>query len=81
MPVQPTDANGSQAPRESILLHGHRVTYRAAGEGPALLLLHGVAGSGQTWSEVIPWLADEHTVIAPDLLCLLYTSPSPRDRS
>ncbi len=59
---------GPEAEGESILLHGQRVTYRAAGSGPALLLLHGVAGSGRTWDEVIPWLAEDHTVIAPDLL-------------
>jgi pimeloyl-ACP methyl ester carboxylesterase len=59
---------GPEAEGESILLHGQRVTFRSAGSGPALLLLHGVAGSGHTWDEVIPWLAEDHTVIAPDLL-------------
>src|SRR6184192_3484575 len=53
---------------EEISVHGHRVRYRTAGEGPALLLVHGVAGSSQTWEEVVPALAREHTVIAPDLL-------------
>jgi pimeloyl-ACP methyl ester carboxylesterase len=66
----PTTGNprGPQAEDESIVLHGHRVTYRSAGSGPALLLLHGIAGSGRTWDEVVPWLAEDHTVIAPDLL-------------
>ncbi len=66
----PTTENprGPKAEDESIVLHGNRVTYRSAGSGPALLLLHGIAGSGRTWDEVVPWLAEDHTVIAPDLL-------------
>ena len=39
-----------------------------AGEGPAILLIHGIAGSSATWDEVLPWLADGYTVVAPDLL-------------
>lgn len=49
-------------------IHGHDVRYRAAGEGPALLLIHGMAGSSATWREVMEPLAAEHRVIAPDLL-------------
>ena len=49
-------------------IHGHDVAYRIAGEGPVLLLVHGIAGSSATWSRVIPALAEHHTVIAPDLL-------------
>jgi pimeloyl-ACP methyl ester carboxylesterase len=54
--------------RAEITLHGHRFSYRSAGHGPLLVLLHGIAGSSATWGEVIPWLAERHTVIAPDLL-------------
>lgn len=53
---------------DEVSLHGHRVRFRQAGEGPALVLIHGIAGSSQTWTEVIGALAAEHTVIAPDLL-------------
>lgn len=49
-------------------IHGHEVTYRMAGEGPAVLLVHGIAGSSRAWREVMPALAERHTVIAPDLL-------------
>ena len=49
-------------------LHGHPVTYRMLGEGPPLLLLHGITSSSQTWADVLPGLAERHTVIAPDLL-------------
>src|SRR3954465_7647807 len=51
-----------------LTLHGHRVTYRTAGRGPALLLLHGIANSSQTWERVAPPLAEHFTLIAPDLL-------------
>jgi pimeloyl-ACP methyl ester carboxylesterase len=56
---------------EEVRIHGHRVRYRTASCDPAnpvLLLVHGIAGSSQTWEEVIGPLARDHTVIAPDLL-------------
>jgi pimeloyl-ACP methyl ester carboxylesterase len=49
-------------------IHGHRRAYRMAGEGPALLLLHGIGDSSESWVEVMRELARDHTVIAPDLL-------------
>jgi pimeloyl-ACP methyl ester carboxylesterase len=52
----------------AVQLHGHRVTYRTAGDGPVLLLLHGVTNSSQTWEPVAEELAGSFTVIAPDLL-------------
>jgi pimeloyl-ACP methyl ester carboxylesterase len=52
----------------STYVHGHEVAYRAAGEGPVLVLIHGIAGSSNTWSTVMPLLAEDYTVIAPDLL-------------
>ena len=54
-------------PRE-LTLHGHRVTYRTAGSGPVLLLLHGVTNSSETWERVAAPLAKHFTLIAPDLL-------------
>jgi pimeloyl-ACP methyl ester carboxylesterase len=51
-----------------LTLHGHGVTYRTAGQGPVLLLLHGVTNSSQTWEPVAPLLSGRFTLIAPDLL-------------
>jgi pimeloyl-ACP methyl ester carboxylesterase len=51
-----------------ITLHGHRLSYRAAGSGPLLVLIHGIAGSSATWEHVLPRLAERYTVVAPDLL-------------
>ncbi|MFD3311618.1 alpha/beta fold hydrolase [Streptomyces sp. NPDC058694] len=50
------------------VVHGYRRAYRMAGEGPALVLIHGIGDSSATWAELIPDLARTHTVIAPDLL-------------
>jgi len=52
----------------TITLDGDRVAYRAAGRGPLLLLVHGMAGSSETWAQVMPALAERFTVLAPDLL-------------
>src|SRR3954454_18095342 len=49
-------------------LHGQSVTYRTAGSGPALLLLHGITNSSQTWEPVADQLGAHFTIIAPDLL-------------
>src|SRR5690348_17651255 len=53
---------------EEITLHGHRVSYRRGGWGPVILLIHGIAGSSDTWSPVLDLLAERYTVVAPDLL-------------
>jgi pimeloyl-ACP methyl ester carboxylesterase len=49
-------------------IHGHDVGYRMAGQGPVILLVHGMAGSSRTWLPVMEILARDYTVIAPDLL-------------
>jgi pimeloyl-ACP methyl ester carboxylesterase len=38
-----------------------------AGEGPVLLLVHGIAGTNAVWENVFEELATDHVVIAPDL--------------
>jgi pimeloyl-ACP methyl ester carboxylesterase len=52
----------------TVRIHGHDVSYRMAGDGPTILLIHGIAGSSTTWRAVMPALAERYTVIAPDLL-------------
>src|SRR5688572_7912963 len=66
LPVMPIETTV-----EEVRIHGHQVRYRTASsdpDNPVLLLVHGIAGSSQTWEEVIPALARDYTVIAPDLL-------------
>lgn len=58
-------------PLSRVTVHGHTVTYRLAEndpERPTVLLIHGMAGNSQTWREVMPKLAENFTVLAPDLL-------------
>jgi pimeloyl-ACP methyl ester carboxylesterase len=51
-----------------IELHGRRAVYRIAGEGPPVVLVHGMLNSSSHWQAVALDLATEHTVIAPDLI-------------
>lgn len=51
-----------------VELHGQRVAYREAGSGEVVMLIHGMAGSSDTWQAVVPQLARRYRVIAPDLL-------------
>jgi pimeloyl-ACP methyl ester carboxylesterase len=53
---------------QHLTVHGHRRAYVKAGNGPALVLLHGIGASSQTWAGLLPLLAERFTVIAPDLL-------------
>ena len=46
---------------------GRRMNLIDIGEGPAVLMVHGLAGSWQNWLENIPHLAASHRVIAMDL--------------
>ena len=51
-----------------IEIHGEQIAVRDEGQGEALLLIHGMAGSSQTWRGILPQLAKKYRVIAPDLL-------------
>lgn len=55
-------------PLRRVTIHGHEVSYRMGGEGPVILLIHGMAGSSRTWKDVTDLLVEDHTVVAPDLL-------------
>jgi pimeloyl-ACP methyl ester carboxylesterase len=46
---------------------GLKLHYLAAGQGPAVVLLHGYAETSRMWKPLIPLLAERFTVIAPDL--------------
>ncbi len=51
----------------SSVVHGSRVNYAEMGEGPPVVLIHGLSGCWQNWLENIPQLARRHRVIALDL--------------
>ncbi len=54
--------------RAEVSLHGHRVNFNIAGQGPPVVLIHGVAGRAAQWDQTVQLLAETHTVVAPDLL-------------
>jgi pimeloyl-ACP methyl ester carboxylesterase len=51
-----------------LTINGQQVGYRMAGDGPTIVLIHGLASSSATWRRVGPRLAADHTVVAVDLL-------------
>jgi len=67
-----TDSAGlvpeAEFPLERVRLHGHDLAYRRAGEGPVLLLLHGIAGDSKTWIPAMQLLRRDYLVLAPDFL-------------
>jgi pimeloyl-ACP methyl ester carboxylesterase len=46
---------------------GGAVRYFVAGNGPPLLLVHGLGGSALNWCELVPLLAERRRLIVPDL--------------
>ena len=50
-----------------VELHGQPFNYHLLGDGPAVVLIHGITSSSRTWRAVMEPLAEHHTVVAPDL--------------
>src|SRR2546429_6966576 len=66
--ITPGSRTGTDALElRELSIHGHRVAYREAGSGPAVVLIHGITSDSLTWRRVLPYLARRFTVIAPDL--------------
>jgi pimeloyl-ACP methyl ester carboxylesterase len=55
------------ASMDSVLCKGVRVQFRAAGSGPAIVLVHGLLGYSFSWRNVIPILAHKRRVFAVDM--------------
>jgi pimeloyl-ACP methyl ester carboxylesterase len=51
----------------SVRLHGREVAHVAGGQGPTVLLIHGIGGDWRTWEPVLEGLAGNHRVVAVDL--------------
>ena len=52
---------------QTSLINGVRLHYVTGGKGPPLVLLHGLPASWYEWRPILPTLAKQYTVIAPDL--------------
>jgi haloacetate dehalogenase len=53
--------------RRTVTANGIRQHYIDAGQGPAVVLLHGFPFTNYTWRNQIPELSKKYRVIAPDL--------------
>jgi len=47
--------------------HGTRLRYAVGGDGPPLVLVHGLGGTIENWRALAPSLAARHRVVVPDL--------------
>jgi pimeloyl-ACP methyl ester carboxylesterase len=63
--------NGPKADKgtksSAVKIDGKKIHYLTAGQGPALILLHGYTQTSRMWRPLIEKLKDRFTVIAPDL--------------
>ena len=67
-----SSAAGAPAQHKTIAsrtedVDGVRLHYLTAGEGPAVILLHGYAETSRMWKPAMPVLGERFRVIAPDL--------------
>jgi pimeloyl-ACP methyl ester carboxylesterase len=56
-----------QAAQHRLEIDGREVNYCELGEGPTILLVHGLGASWQSWLEQMPEFAASHRVVAMDL--------------
>src|SRR5258705_8048697 len=52
---------------EQIATNGTTLHVRIGGHGPAVVMLHGFADTGDMWAPAAAELAKSHTVVVPDL--------------
>src|ERR1700704_4573776 len=54
-------------PTENISTDGATIYVRVGGSGPAVVMLHGFADTGDMWVPLASAMMKDHTVIVPDL--------------
>jgi len=52
---------------ETVVLHGHDLSYVDSGSGPVVLFIHGILGSQRQWAHLVDTMDDTHRVLVPDL--------------
>jgi pimeloyl-ACP methyl ester carboxylesterase len=57
-----------EQPVRFCTIHGYRRAFVHFGKGQAVLLIHGIGDSSDTWRPVFDQLGRTHTIVAPDLL-------------
>lgn len=64
---------------KTIVANGYRTNYHDEGKGDPVVLIHGSASGVSAWANwrfAVPFLAQTHRVIAPDMLGFGYTDPA-----
>lgn len=59
--------SGSSMTERHVQLACGSIRVREAGQGPAIVLVHGALVNGHLWDDVVPLLADGARVVVPDL--------------
>jgi len=67
MKVPTTQTTAAHIEHHFATVNGVRLHYVISGQGPLVVLLHGMGGTWYVWRHVIPALARHYTVLAPDL--------------
>jgi pimeloyl-ACP methyl ester carboxylesterase len=62
-----TDAKLSALEERFAELKGSRIRYFVGGQGPPLILVHGLGGAAANWTELAPLLVPNHRLLVPDL--------------
>ena len=55
-------------PKKAVEVNGYKMAYAEIGEGNPVIFLHGNPTSSYLWRNIIPYVADSHRAIAPDLV-------------
>ena len=66
-------------PRETVERHGRRIAWRGAGEGPPVLLLHGIGSGSASWEAQLDALAGRYRAVAWDAPGYGGSDPLPGD--
>lgn len=56
----------SRFPLQTRLVNGRRLAYRLAGQGPVIVLLHGISSGSGSWVNQLERLATDYTLLAWD---------------
>jgi pimeloyl-ACP methyl ester carboxylesterase len=62
-----TDAKLPGLEERSVEVKAVHMRYFVGGEGPPLILVHGLGGAASNWTELAPLLARRHRLLVPDL--------------
>ena len=65
--ASPSDGAPAEIASRTANVDGVQLHYLTAGQGPAVLLLHGYTQTSRMWRPLIPLLSGKFTVIAVDL--------------